>query len=135
MTDISAIVENVCGRLELITAKRNIKIDIDERFRCVLNADPRLITIAVDNLISNAIALCKTGERIVITTNLNGIDVSYEGGKIDGNERRNIWKPFKGVDVETTDLYLSSEIFELHNFKYGSVPTYNGMSLFFEGKS
>lgn len=106
---------------------KNKKVKIRESFamnRPRINADPRILEIALQNLLSNAIKYSKSGDEVVIALDIGGneliIKVTDEGIGIPREEQEKVFsKLFRAENVRKVDiegfglgLYITKSILE-----------------------
>lgn len=129
---------------ELIHEKeQRISLNLEE---ISITADRRKISLAISNLISNAIKYSPNEEKveIILKPLVKGCYFSIEntGVAIPEDEIDNIWSIFyradksRSKDVEGFGIGLSvvQKVFEIHGYEYGVKNTRNGVLIYFISK-
>ena len=98
----------------------NNKINIEDNFELFLNVDFELFSIALKNLIDNAITY-KTNGKVDIFIEKNFIKIVNKGEKLQKNIE-DYYKPFNHDYEDSSSglglgLYISNNIIKIHNFK------------------
>jgi PAS domain S-box-containing protein len=121
-TDLSTICEDVLRSLEGKIESGKIKIDRQYSEKFVMQTDPRLIKIVIQNLISNAIKYGKSAGRVSVGIEKSDgqvlIQVLNEGVAIPQEEQPMVFERFfraaetKGIEGTGLGLYMTKEIVE-----------------------
>ncbi len=96
------------------------KINIEDNFELFLNVDFELFSIALKNLIDNAITY-KTDGKVSIVIEKNMIKIINKGEKLQ-KDIEDYYKPFNHEYEDSSSglglgLYISNNIIKIHNFK------------------
>jgi two-component system, OmpR family, sensor kinase len=96
------------------------KIDIEDNFELFLNVDFELFSIALKNLIDNAITY-KTDGKVNIVIEKNMIKIINKGEKLQ-KDIEDYYKPFNHEYEDSNSglglgLYISNNIIKIHNLK------------------
>lgn len=96
------------------------KIDIEDNFELFLNVDFELFSIALKNLIDNAITY-KTDGKVNIVIEKNMIKIINKGEKLQ-KDIEDYYKPFNHEYEDSSSglglgLYISNNIIKIHNLK------------------
>jgi signal transduction histidine kinase len=123
-TDINGLVSETVKIARPMIKKNHVDI--------VVNLDPSVPLLMIDapkvkqvmlNLVTNAIHASSAGDRIIISTNLNGngviVSVSDSGCGVEEKDQENIFRPFFSTKKGGTGLGLANvkKIIELHEGK------------------
>lgn len=123
-TDVAALAHNTAESVPL-TPKHRLQLDIEENLPAV-TCDPNRISIAVRNLVSNAVKFSPEGGTVVVSVRQRGdlveMSVRDEGIGIAPDDRAQIFDRFTQVDMSTTrryggtgmGLYITRQIAEVH---------------------
>lgn len=129
---ISDLVKSAMNSFDVVSEKDGYKFESDIEEGCMINADEKMISRAVYNLISNAVNY--TGEDKVVYVKLNKTDdnrirfsVTDTGKGIGDEDKEFVWDRYykssrtHSREVDGTGLGLSivKNILEVHNATYG----------------
>ncbi len=121
-TDLSAVCEDVLKSLEGKIEEKKVEIDRQYPEHFMMQTDPRLAKIIVQNLISNAIKYGNSGGKVSVGIERSDgqilIQVSNEGKAIPQEEQLSVFKRFfRAAETKETEgtglgLYMTKEIVE-----------------------
>jgi len=121
-TDISAICDEVLKSLEVKIESNKTKVGRKYPDKFIVQTDPRLVKIIIQNLISNAVKYGKSEGEIVVGFEKSDsqvlIQVSNEGNPIPIEEQPRVFERFfrtaevKGIEGTGLGLYMTKEIVE-----------------------
>lgn len=126
-THVQSLVATVVTRLAALFVGRQVSTQIQSG--SVVDADPRLLDVVLDNLLSNAAKHTPKGTRVSVSARSVGgqieVEVCDDGPGIDPSEAPHLAKEFyRGGEVNTRPtrgtgigLALTGEILELHGSK------------------
>lgn len=132
--DIKEIIEAELEKYEALIESKGIILETNIS-SCTINGDKDLITLVIDNFLSNAIKHTKEGKKIVVTNYYKKLIVFNEGSKISEEDKNKIWEVFNHSINESKStgmgLAISKKILELHKFDYGFENKANGVEFYF----
>lgn len=141
--DLYSIMQEVCRRLEPIMEERKLEVSVKAEHpeNCVVNGDPEMMRIVMNNFISNAVKY--SAHRIQVEL-LSGkkirFSVTNDGNVLSKEETKRVWGLFYKSDKARTDrfgssgvgLAVSKRILEIHKAKYGCVSGGEKTTFWFE---
>ncbi|MGN1118640.1 MAG: sensor histidine kinase [Acutalibacteraceae bacterium] len=121
---------------------KNIKLCEEYADNAVINADKKLIALALDNYISNAVKFTPEGGTVEIKTQKHKNKVKFSvynsGSHIADEDKSHIWEElYRGDKARERQgstgmgLAINRKIFELHSFRYGFENTKDGVKFYF----
>ncbi len=121
--------------------KKQVSVDVETNKK--VKCDKTLISLVIDNFLSNAVKHTEDGGEIKITVK-NGVEgvkvlVYNSGSKIPVGEKDKIWSVLYKTDKSRTDrdkssgvgLAVSAKILDLHKAQYGCVNVNDGVEFYF----
>lgn len=134
-------IKNVCTneleKYEALIENKDLVIDTSLLEDVTIFADEKLITLVIDNFISNAIKHTPCGKTISISCDNARFIVFNEGEHIPDFKQNKIWEVLtrdsKDEVIESTGMGLSicKKILEAHKMKYGFKNIENGVEFYF----
>jgi len=130
--------------LAAVASRKHLKIDNDIRADLDVQADPDLMQIVANNLVSNAIKYSPEAGQIKVSgRDVNGkveIDVYNDSTPISAEQRARLFQKFSRLDNEQTKrvkgtglgLYITKQIVEQHGGQIRVEPRAQGNSFVFE---
>lgn len=126
--DVNILVQSILDEYRVALAKRGQKIIFKKTTKSLLvSADRQYLSMAIDNLISNASKYSYPQTSIRVSTRADGdnivIQVTDKGVGIHGDDMHRLFQKFSRIDNELSveaggngiGLYLCREIIALHN--------------------
>lgn len=120
--------------------KKGIHVVWDTVEEGTVNADEKMLSMVMDNFISNAVRFCTTGGVIRLTVTKDYVSVYNEGEPIPDDQLKAIWTPmYLGDDSRTKTngtsgmgLAISAIILKAHHADYGVSNVAEGMEFYFK---
>lgn len=138
---LSEIVSDELLRYMPLINDKNIKIDEDIYENVYVHANSDLISLVVDNFLSNAVKYTQEGHRIEVKLSADGIfSVFNEGKGVKTEYKDRIWNVFDCSYDDSADnstgmgLAICRQILMLHKYKYGFENKNNGVVFYFNVK-
>lgn len=142
--DLAEVVKDELEKYEALIEQKEIVLK-SNLTKTVINGDKKLITLVVDNFISNAVKHTEPGKMIKVDLlsidGFNKLTVFNEGNGIKEEYRNQIWEIFNRSYDESSDdnstgmgLAISKKILDLHKYKYGFENRPNGVEFYFIAK-
>ncbi len=144
-TDLKVLVkEAVSAHKDLFNSKeKSVKSDLCEI--AVVKVNPEMISLVINNFLSNAVKHSASGGNIEIKLEFNQNSKKYKfsvfnsDSQIDDELQKNLWSILYKTDKARTGngdscgmgLAISSRILELHNCSYGCKNVKNGVEFWF----
>ena len=145
--ELYAMTSSIYERMKPLIAERglNVKLITDViGGKYYVNADPKMIKIAIGNFITNAVKYAESKVEIKLLGKDKKVTfmVSNDGQGISKKEIKRIWEPFYKTDKARTDrigssgmgLAINSSILRLHKAKYKCISDQTETSFWFEMK-
>lgn len=145
--ELYAVTSAIYERMKPIIAERglNVKLITDViGGEYYVNADPKMIKIAIGNFITNAVKYAESKVEIKLLGKDKKVTfmVSNDGQGINKKDIKRIWEPFYKTDKSRTDrmgssgmgLAINSSILRLHKAKFKCISDKNETSFWFELK-
>ncbi|WP_394886964.1 ATP-binding protein [Clostridium butyricum] len=141
---INELINNIINRFDAVFSKNNISISVNFEEELFIYGDYKLLDIAINNYMTNAINNVDENKFIEITTKkINSsirISIFNSGNHIDEKELKNIWDVFYKVDKSRSresrghglGLSIVKTIIELHGGTAGAENVENGVLFFIE---
>ena len=94
--DLVSVARNVVAERAPLVIDKGVEIDLDANGESVqVRGDERLLTVALANLVDNALSFSKTGQRLEVQVGpRKNITVRDQGPGIPDKELENIFRPF-----------------------------------------
>ena len=142
--DLAEVVKDELEKYEALIEQNEIVLKANLT-KAVINGDKKLITLVVDNFISNSVKYTEPGKIIKVELlsidGFNKLTVFNEGNGIKDEYKNQIWEIFnrsydEGSDDNSTGMGLavSKKILDLHKYKYGFENKPNGVEFYFIAK-
>lgn len=120
--------------------KKGIHVVWDAVEEGTINADEKMLSMVMDNFISNAVRFCTTGGVIRLTVTKDYVSVYNEGEPIPDDQLKAIWTPmYLGDDSRTKTsgtsgmgLAISAIILKAHHADYGVSNVAEGVEFYFK---
>ena len=120
--------------------KKGIHVVWDTVEEGTVNADEKMLSMVMDNFISNAVRFCTTGGVIRLTVTKDYVSVYNEGEPIPDDQLKAIWTPmYLGDDSRTKTngtsgmgLAISAIILKAHHADYGVSNVAEGVEFYFK---
>ncbi len=121
--------------------EKNVTLNIKEN--AIVKCDKNLISLVVDNMLSNTIKHTENGGEVIVTVKdgVEGYKVSVynSGSTMPENEKDKIWSVLYKTDKSRTDrdkssgvgLAVSAKILDSHKANYGCLNVNNGVEFYF----
>ena len=123
---------------DLITEKR-MKVVFKERSSEQPFADPSLLEMVIDNLISNAVKYGEPDSTIVIKTLYQKFTIWNKTDAFQGENLNEIWTPMYQTEQKKADsqtggmgLAICASVLKRHNAGYGAYREADGITFFFD---
>ena len=122
--------------------KKGIHVVWDAVEEGTINADEKMLSMVIDNFISNAVRFCIAGGVIRLTVTQDYVSVYNEGEPIPDDQLKSIWTPmYLGDDSRTKTsgtsgmgLAISAVILKAHHADYGVSNVAEGVEFYFKLK-
>lgn len=127
--DFSELVRGILDSNKALARKKGQKLNYKDTGPCMIYADRRRITEAVDNLVNNAIKFSASQKKTEISLVKQGekaiLSVRDEGPGLTKDDQKNLFRRFVSLSAEPTGgesstglgLCITKEIMEAHNGK------------------
>lgn len=137
--DLCEIVRETAEKYKVFAESRGVNIRVEIKTeKAAVRCNGRLMALAVNNYISNAVKFAKGDKNVVITLENNRkpyrISVYNDGDGITGELKLHLWNAFTKEDKARTSgsgsgmgLALCKRIFDFHNCTYGFKNKENGV--------
>lgn len=140
--NINDIASQEAEKYKALIEAKNINLCEQYCEKAVIKADSELISLALDNFISNAVKFTPEGGTVTITTQKSRrkvvLSVHNTGSHIADEDKAHIWEElYRGDKARQRQgstgmgLAICRKIFELHSFKYGFENTEDGVRFYF----
>lgn len=133
-TDLSKLAEEAIIPYTDLIAEKWMTVDLSVRPTVTTKCDPALMSMVIDNLISNAVRYGNPGSRIVVRLNEMVFSVWNEAEALSEEDLASVWTPMfvserRAKDSETggMGLAISAGILKRHGFTYGASNVENGL--------
>ena len=132
---LSDVVETELEKYEALMEQKGIHPEADLR-DMTIHGDKELLTLVVDNFLSNAVKHTPAGGKIIVTLADKGkFSVYNEGDSIPEEQRNSVWEILTRSQNEDDStgmgLAICKKILEIHHFKYGFENKENGVVFYF----
>ena len=124
--------------------EKNVTLNLKET--AVVKCDRNLISLVVDNMLSNTIKHTENGGEVIVTVK-DGVEsykfsVYNSGSTVPENEKEKIWSVLYKTDKSRTErdkssgvgLAVSAKILDLHKANYGCLNVNDGVEFYFNIK-
>ena len=144
-TDLSVIVKKAIADYGDLFNNKEKSVNTDLCHNAVVKANPEMISLVINNFLSNAVKHSASGGNIEIKLQFNQNSKKYKfsvfnsDSQIDEELQKNIWSVlYKSDKARTGDgassgmgLAIASRILELHKFSYGCKNVNDGVEFWF----
>lgn len=120
--ELTDITESLIQNYDILINEKNLMVDVDGTL--TINADLKLITQAIDNLIINAIKYSPNGSVISISLKNHTFTIENETDMTFDTPLNDLWKPYVKGNNSRSDrtgngigLYIVDNIIKLHGYK------------------
>lgn len=155
VTNADAVSKEKCNLSEIVAAEiekygsfaasKGVNLSAEVEENIFADANRELITLAIDNYLSNAIKYA-SGEKnatVALKKEKNGFKFSVYNDCGGISDSDNIWDVFAKADASRTSdgastgmgLPICKRIFDLHSFSFGHYNFKSGVVFYFKGKS
>ena len=143
--NLSETVENEIKKYELFAESNSAKIETDIDSDVFVNGNAELISLAVDNYLSNAIKYTDGNKKVSVSLKKDRhnfiFKVCNDCNRITFSDE--VWETFTKADESRHSngsssgmgLPICKKIFNLHSFKYGYNKVKDGVEFYFANKS
>lgn len=131
-----------CDHYKEQIEKKSIQViwDVTEEENAV--CDKKMLSMVMDNFLSNAVRFCPSGGVIRLSVSRNYVSVYNEGIQIPDNRKKEIWTPMYLMDDSRTKtgttsgmgLAISAIILKAHHAEYGVENVEGGVKFYFKLK-
>lgn len=142
--NLSVAVENEIKKYESFAQSNGASFETDIDEAIFINGSAELISLAVDNYLSNAVKYADGEKRISVSLKKEGHSFCFKvyNDCINKALTDSVWDTFtKGDESRHSNgsstgmgLPVCKRIFELHSYKYGYNKALNGVTFYFSGK-
>lgn len=129
------------SKYEALIESKNISVNTSKLSGDFIFADKKLITLVVDNFISNAVKHTPCGKKICISFDKwAGFSVYNDGEHIADDDKDKIWEAFNRsagdevIESSGMGLAVCKKILDAHKFDYGFNNLPNGVEFYFKTK-
>lgn len=129
------------SKYEALIESKNISVNTSKLFDDFIVADKKLITLVVDNFISNAVKHTPCGKEIRIGFDKwAGFSIYNDGEHIADDDKDKIWEAFNRsagdevIESSGMGLAVCKKILDAHKFDYGFNNLPNGVEFYFKTK-
>ena len=137
--DLAEIVNAEIEKYKPLIESKNIQLETNLTDRITINCNKDLISLVVDNYLSNAIKHTAVGGNMKVSLSADSFAVFNEGMNIKFESERNLWDLFYREDSARNSedhstgmgLAICKQILEHHKFKYGFLNKPNGVEFYF----
>lgn len=155
VTNADAVSKEKCNLSEIVVAEIekyqsfasskgvNLLAEVEENI--FADANRELITLAIDNYLSNAIKYSSGEKNVTVTLKKEKTGFKFSAYNDCGgiSHTDNVWDVFAKADASRTSdgastgmgLPICKRIFDLHSFSFGHYNFKNGVVFYFKGKS
>lgn len=143
---LAEIIGNEINKYRSVLNDKNINLEVDTASSSEISCNYELISLVVDNFISNAVKHTESDKKIIIKTeNIKDetrLSVFNEGKRIESDYENDLWDIFYKNDKSrkregnSTGLGLAicKEILNQHKYKFGYKNKENGVEFYFIAK-
>ncbi len=144
--DLDRIVKKEIEKYRPLSALKDVGIEDLACEKCRVKCNDELISLVIDNFLSNAVKFAEPKSVIKVSLNKKGkkfrLGVYNQGETISKQQGKELWELlYKGDMSRSRDenssgmgLAICRQILELHNFKYGFENKENGVEFYFIAK-
>lgn len=143
--NLSETIENEIKKYKAFADSNDASFEVDIDSNIFVNGNAELISLAVDNYLSNAVKYADGEKNISVSLKKDGHDFSFRVYNDCKNKTisNDVWDTFiKGDESRHSNgnstgmgLPICKRIFYLHSVKYGYNKLKNGIEFYFSGKS
>jgi|GEM_PF-2098489 Signal transduction histidine kinase len=138
-TDWNLLTETALESYSDLIAEKGMTVDFTVRTSEKPSCDPTLMSMVIDNLVSNAVRHGEPGSTIVIQTVDKRFNIWNKADPLTEKELRELWTPMYQTDRKSADsqtggmgLAISAGILERHGAMYGAYNKDDGLLFRFD---
>ncbi len=139
---LQKMMESCCDHYKEQIEKKSIQViwDVMEEENAI--CDKKMLSMVMDNFLSNAVRFCTSGGVIRLSVSKNYVSVYNDGIQIPENRKKEIWTPMYLMDDSRTKtgttsgmgLAISAIILKAHQAEYGVENIEGGVKFYFKLK-
>ena len=139
---LQKMMELCCDHYKEQIEKKSIQViwDVTEEENAI--CDKKMLSMVMDNFLSNAVRFCTSGGVIRLSVSKNYVSVYNDGIQIPDNRKKEIWTPMYLMDNSRTKtgttsgmgLAISAIILKAHQAEYGVENIEGGVKFYFKLK-
>ena len=139
---LQKMMELCCDHYKEQLEKKSIQViwDVTEEENAI--CDKKMLSMVMDNFLSNAVRFCTSGGVIRLSVSKNYVSVYNDGIQIPDNRKKEIWTPMYLMDDARTKtgttsgmgLAISAIILKAHQAEYGVENVEGGVQFYFKLK-
>ena len=139
---LQKMMELCCDHYKEQIEKKSIQViwDVTEEENAI--CDKKMLSMVMDNFLSNAVRFCTSGGVIRLSVSKNYVSVYNDGIQIPENRKKEIWTPMYLMDDSRTKtgttsgmgLAISAIILKAHQAEYGVENIEGGVKFYFKLK-
>ena len=139
---LQKMMELCCDHYKEQLEKKSIQViwDVTEEENAI--CDKKMLSMVMDNFLSNAVRVCTSGGVIRLSVSKNYVSVYNDGIQIPDNRKKEIWTPMYLMDDARTKtgttsgmgLAISAIILKAHQAEYGVENVEGGVQFYFKLK-
>ena len=139
---LQKMMELCCDHYKEQLEKKSIQViwDVTEEENAI--CDKKMLSMVMDNFLSNAVRFCTSGGVIRLSVSKNYVSVYNDGIQIPDNRKKEIWTPMYLMDNSRTKtgttsgmgLAISAIILKAHQAEYGVENVEGGVQFYFKLK-
>lgn len=138
-TDWNDMINKTLASYSDLLLEKKMKVIFKERSSEKPIADPSLLEMVIDNLISNAVKYGEAESTIVIKTTYQKFTIWNKTDAFQGENLNEIWTPMYQTEQKKADsltggmgLAICASVLKRHNASYGAYREADGISFFFD---
>ena len=133
-TNLSMLVQSTLVSYSDLIAEKGMTANLSVKPAVIIDCDPALMGMVIDNLISNAVRYGEAGSNIIIRLDEQCFAVWNKADALTEKELESIWTPMFVTDRSAEDsktggmgLAISAGILDRHGFAYGAFNARDGL--------
>lgn len=138
--DIKDLALEEIQKYSVLAEEKEVRLEADLPENVKIKADRDLISLVIDNFLSNAVKNADENGAIRVTFYKKRFAVYNDGKRISDEDKGRIWEVFSRnadndiIQSHGMGLAICKKILELHSFKYGFINKLAGVEFYFEVK-